>query len=152
MKRFICYALLLCMFFSLIPVTANAAEVSDKNEEVIYFEDGSFLMVSVRTRNTRSSGSVSADKVYTFDTGSGVKWEAVLSGSFTYTGSSATCTSSSVSVDIYDSAWYTVSKSAGKSGASATGSVTMGRKAGGITVDKVPLSLKLTCDANGNLS
>lgn len=152
MKRFICCALLVCMLFSMLPLTAYAAEVPIENEEVIYFEDGSFLTVTVRTRNTRSSGSVSGDKVYSFDTGSGVKWEAVLSGSFTYTGSSAKCTSSSVSVSVYDSAWYTVSKSASKSGSSATGSVTMGRKAGGVTVDKVPISLKLTCDSNGNLS
>lgn len=152
MKRFICFALLTCMIFFMLPFTAYAAETPVENDEVIYFEDGSYLTVSVTTRNTRSAGSTSGDKVYTYNTGNGAKWKAVLSGSFTYTGSSATCTSSSVSIDIYDSAWYTVSKSASKSGASATASVTMGRKAGGVTVDKVPISMKLTCDANGNLS
>ena len=57
-----------------------------------------------------------------------------------------------VNVTIYDSSWYTVSKSASKSGNTATGSVIMGDTANGVTVKRVPVSLTLTCDANGNLS
>ena len=34
----------------------------------------------------------------------------------------------------------------------AVGELTMGRKFLGITVEKVPVSMRITCDANGNLS
>ena len=91
-----------------------------------------------------------------FESGNGkngtAQWKATLSGSFTYTGSSATCTSSSVDVTVYDSSWYTISKSSNKSGSKATASVTMGEKLAGVTVTKVPISLAMTCDKNGNLS
>ena len=67
-------------------------------------------------------------------------------------GSKATCTSSSIDVTIYDSEWYVIVKSAGKSENIARGSVTIGKKLLGVTVSQHPVSLTLTCDANGNLS
>lgn len=152
MKRIVCSLLLACLLFTLIPINVYAAEELGEMNEVIRFDDGSYLTITVHTSSVRAAGSVSGKTTYAYNYGGKVVWEAVLNGSFSYTGSSATCTSSSVSTSSYDSAWYTVSKSAGRSGASATSSVTMGRKAGGITVDKVPISMKLTCDANGNLS
>ena len=79
------------------------------------------------------------------------KWNAVLTGSFSYNGSSATCSSSSVDVTIFDSDWYVISKYASKSGNTATASVTVGRRYDGSTI-KVPVSLSLKCDKNGNLS
>lgn len=79
------------------------------------------------------------------------KWNAVLTGSFSYNGSSATCSSSSVDVTIFDSDWYVISKYASNSGNTATASVTVGRRYDGSTI-KVPVSLSLKCDANGNLS
>ena len=79
-------------------------------------------------------------------------WKAVLSGTFTYNGTTATCTASSVSVTVYADNWYEVSKTAGKSGASATGSVTMGRKILGITIAKETYDMTLTCSPTGTLS
>lgn len=152
MKRIICSILVACLLLTVAPFHAYAAELSDREEEIIYFEDGSYITISVRVNPSRAAGSVSGDKVYTYYYDGGTAWKAVLTGSFTYTGSSATCTSSSCDVTVYNSAWYTVSKSASRSGNSATASVTMGRKLLGITVEKIPTSLKLTCDANGNLS
>lgn len=149
MKRFVCCALLVCMLLAMLPFTAYASETT---EDVIYFEDGSYLTISITTTPMRASGTKNGSKTYTYNYDGGSAWKATLSGSFSYTGSSATCTSSSVSMSVYDSAWYTVSKNADKSGASATGSIIMGRKALGVTVEKIPYSLKLTCDANGNLS
>ena len=53
---------------------------------------------------------------------------------------------------ITNTNWYIVSKSATKSGNAAVGELTMGRKFLGIIVEKVPVSMRITCDANGNLS
>lgn len=150
MKKCTSYLLLFVLMISLIPLNAFAAE---KNEEVIYFEDGSYMTISIQEFGTRASGSKSGTKVanYYGDDGS-LAWKATLNGSFTYTGSSATCTSSSISVSISNSAWYTISKSASKNGASATGSVTMGKKLLGATISQVTKNLSLTCDEDGNLS
>lgn len=150
MKKIISFALILTMLVCVIPICGNAAE---NQKETIYFDDGSYMTVEINTIRTRASGSVSGSKPYTYYGSDGVaKWVATLSGSFTYNGSSATCTSSSVDVTIYNSAWYTVSKSASKSGNTASASVTMGEKRGGVTVTTFPISLSMSCDKDGNLS
>lgn len=148
MKRLVCSVLMIALVVCMLPVYANAAEC-----ETIYLDDGSYIIVETITGGARASWSVSGGKQYThYDSGGSSNWKVVLNGTFTYTGSSSTCTASSVDVTIYDSSWYVVSKSASKSGNTATGSVVMGEKAGGVTVTRVPVSLTLKCDANGNLS
>ena len=79
-------------------------------------------------------------------------WKAVLTGTFTYNGTSAACTASSCNVTIYDSNCHEISKSATKSSNTASASVTMGRKFLGITVAKNDYSISLSCDKNGVLS
>lgn len=129
------------------------AHAAEKESEIIYFDDGSYMMVEIIENGTRASGSVTGNKVSThYDSDGNAKWKAVLTGSFTYTGSSATCTSASVDVTIYDSAWYTINKSASKRGNTASASVEMGRRVAGVTVAQVPANMTFTCDANGNLS
>lgn len=150
MKRLLSMALAAMLVFCLLPVFVSAAE---ETVEIVYLEDGSYLTIQTITYETRASGSKSGSKTYTHHGSNGDdNWKATLSGSFTYNGTSATCTSSSVDVTIYDSAWYTISKSASKSGGTATASVTMGEKRGGVTVTTLPISISLTCDKDGNLS
>ena len=153
MKRTIGCVLLAALLVAVFPLNCHAANVDDEMTTVYYFENGSYMTETLQVYQLRASGSVTGNKVRTYYGSDGsTDWKAVLSGTFTYTGSSATCTASSCDVTIYDSAWYVISKSASKSGSSATASVTMGEKLLGITVNEVPISLKLTCDANGNLS
>lgn len=150
MKRILCGVLVMVLVLSILPIYGNAAE---NKAETIYFEDGSYMIVETITSGSRASGSLTGSKPATYYSSSGVaQWKAVLTGSFTYTGSSAVCTASSVAVTVYNSTWYEISKSASKSGDTATASVTMGQKVGGITTLKVPADISLTCDANGNLS
>ena len=150
MKRVLPIFLVLTIAIFVFPMYANAAE---KENNVVYFDDGSYMTAEVITNRMRASGSVTGNKIKTYyDSEGNTKWKAVLTGSFTYTGSSATCTSASIDVTIYDSNWYVVSKSASKSGNTASASVTMGKKVAGVTVSKVSVNLTLSCDANGNLS
>jgi len=150
MKRILSYILVLAMMICMIPICGNAVE---NKVETIYFEDGSYMTIEVITKSARASGTVSGTKPYTYYGSDGnAYWKAVISGSFRYTGSSATCISASIDVTIYDSSWYTVSKSASKSGNTAYGSATIGEKVLGVTVSKVPVSLTLSCDSDGNLS
>ena len=149
MKRLLCFVISAVLFVAMAPVYANA----ESNMDVIYYEDGSYATVEIIETTARVSGSKTANKPYTYYNSNGqIQWKAVLTGTFSYTGSSATCTAASMSVTIYDSSWYTISKSATKSGNSATGSATIGEKVLGVTVAKFPVSLTLSCDANGNLS
>lgn len=151
MKRILSIILMIMM---LIPILTFAVSAEGYDGNVIYLEDGGYIVVTVEMEPIwRSSGTKSGRTTYNYYDSNGVRgWTAVLNGTFTYTGSSATCTASSCNVTIYDSAWYIVSKSAGKSGNTATANMTMGKKLLGVTVTKVPANLTLTCDANGNLS
>lgn len=150
MRRIVAFVLSILVLLSMQPLKVCAEECIDN---VVYFGDGSYLTIIMNQVDFRSSGTKTASKTYQYtDSDGDIAWKAVLNGTFTYTGSSAQCTSSSVDVTIYNSGWYVVSESAGKSGSSATGEITMGLKKLGITVKKVPLSMTLTCDPNGNLS
>lgn len=150
MKR-IAYFLLVTIF--MMCWMAFPGSAAERKQEIIQFEDGSYAIVEVTTTGARAAKSVNGSKQYTYCDSDGVaQWKAVLNGSFTYTGSTATCTSSSCSITIYISDWYTISKNASKSGNVASCSVTMGKKVLGVVVDKMSANLSLKCDANGNLS
>lgn len=150
MKRIICLFVTMILLVTLLPINTSANEMESR---IIYFADGSFLEVIMETVELRTSGTISGGKTYQYKNSNGeLQWKAVLNGMFTYTGSSATCTSSSCNVTIYNTSWYQVTKTTGKRGATATAELTMGYKVLGITAKKVPISMTLTCDKDGNLS
>ena len=146
MKRVVSVLMLVFFLFSALPMAGAAEAVS---EERIELGDGYYLIAETFQSGTRASKSVSGSKPYTcYDSAGTALWKVTLDGTFTYTGSSATCTASSISTTIYDSSWSTGSKSASKSGNKATGSATMKKS----TVKSVPVSLSLSCSASGSLS
>lgn len=146
MKRVVSVLMLVFFLFSALPVAGAAEAVS---EERIELGDGYYLIAETFQSGARASKSVSGSKPYTcYDSAGTALWKVTLYGTFTYTGSSATCTASSISTTIYDSSWSTGSKSASKSGNKATGSATMKKS----TVKSVPVSLSLSCSASGSLS
>lgn len=150
MRKTLCLVLAILMICGVFPAYCFAAET---NVETIYFDDGSYMTVEIRQDKGRASGSITGSKTNTYYGSSGdTQWKATLTGSFTYTGSGATCTSSSADVTIYDSGWYIYSKYATKSANAAKASITMVKKVSGVTVSNVPFDMTLTCDANGNLS
>lgn len=150
MKRIVCFVLLVLIVWGTIPLCGFADET---DMETIYFDDDSYIMIEISQPMGRASGSITGSKNYTYyDSNGSSQWKAVLTGSFTYTGTSATCTSSNVSVTIYDSTWSVNSKSASKNGNTATAYVQMVQKALGLTVKTVPVNMTLSCDSNGNLS
>lgn len=151
MKRMITFALVLACLLSL---AAPASAASTDSREITYYDDGSYLIVTVSTApQSRASGTTpgSASAEY-YNADDVLRWVVTLTGSFTYNGSSATCTSANIDATIYESGWSCSSKSAYASGSSAIGSATMVRKVLGVQVDSVPVSLKITCDKNGALS
>ncbi len=150
MKRYISMLMLFALFVSLLSVSVSAEQY---DVEMIHLEDGSYIIVAVTELQCRATQTRSGSKSYTYYTSDGsAKWKATLSGTFTYNGSSATCTSSSCSVTIYNSSWYTISKSASKSSNTASASVTMGYKVLGVTTNQVTRNISLSCDKDGKLS
>lgn len=150
MKRAVSILFVLVFLFCAMPLVGAAETVS---EDRIELGDGYYLIAETFQSGARASQSISGSKPYTCYDGNGTAlWKVTLYGTFSYTGSSATCTASSVSTTVYDSTWSTGSKSASKSGSKATGSATMKKTSGGVTVKSIPVSLSLSCSANGSLS
>lgn len=150
MRKIVCFVLVVLMICGVMPVNCFAVE---KDSETIYFDDGSYMTIELYQSKERASGNVTGSKTNTYYGSSGdTQWKATLTGSFTYTGTGATCTSSSADVAIYSSGWSIYSKYASKSGNSAKASITMIKKLAGVTVSNIPFDMTLTCDANGNLS
>lgn len=152
MKRLACCVMAMVLLAAMLPVFGNAASYG---EEVVteVFADGSYETESIYKMQTRAGGTVSGSKVKNYyDSKGTLCWQFVLNGSFSYTGSSATCTSSTCSVSIYSQGWYVISKNASKSGNTASANATMGNQIDGGKVNQASASLTLRCDKNGNLS
>ena len=142
--------MLVFFLFGALPMAGAAEAVS---EERIELGDGYYLIAETFQSGVRASKSVSGSKPYTCYDGAGTAlWKVTLYGTFTYTGSSATCTASSISTTIYENSWSTGSKSASKSGSKATGSANIKQTKNGLTAKSVPVSLSLSCSASGTLS
>lgn len=163
MKKVFCLVLLLCLSLSIFPGASASAEIGKSPVEVIRYADGSYMIVTVAegpmtcAPNVAGTNAVastkSGSKTYTHFNSSGTQlWSATLTASFSYNGSTASCTSANCSVSISNNAWVVISKSCTRSGNTATANVTMGRQAAGITIQLIPITITLSCDANGNLS
>ena len=152
MKRVMVMLLAILMVMTSLPVWAMAADIQPANEERIVYEDGSYLVITLEPKQTRSYTKTEY-KYYTYyDANSVIQWRITLMGIFTYNYSTASCDHAEISVTIYDSAWYTVSKSAYTSENKAAGTVTIGRKALGVTVDQDTYRLSMTCAPDGTMS
>jgi len=77
---------------------------------------------------------------------------ATLSANFYYNGTTSTCLSSDISVNVQGSGWSCSSQSATKSGNTAYGSFTIVKKFLFIVIDEETYNISITCDANGNIS
>lgn len=144
--------LVMAMLTSALPVGALAAE-NDVRTDVIYYDDGSYLEVTTGETLARTTYGKTGYKKLTYRDGSdNVEWVATLTATFTYNGTTATCTNASCTVDISENAWYVVSEATSRSGSTATTNLTMGEKLLLITIAKYDYTITLTCDKDGNLS
>ena len=152
MKRIL--SLVFVLVFILSSFCINATAKTD-DENIIYFEDGSYIVISEITETTisRASNTKGGQKSAThYDSDGEAQWKATLDAQFTYTGSSATCTSSKITYTIYDSSWKITEATATKSGNKAMGNVTAKKYFLGIPTKTVEKAITITCSANGTLS
>lgn len=153
MNKGLKFITVILLLIALLPINVFASENTKYTADIIYLEDGSYISIETEIVPVRATQTRVATKTYTYRNSSDEEvWKAVLSATFTYNGTTSTCTASSCNVTITNTSWYEVSKTVGKSGNTATAELVMGRKFLGITVQKETLNMSLTCDANGNLS
>ena len=132
------------VFVSLVDVNAINAK------EQYYFET---VIETETITKTYATGSKTASKtLYVKNASDQVLWYVKVTGTFTYTGSSSTCTSSSVTAEAYDTNWKIISKSSSKSGKTANAIAKGGMYRNGLIIETLTKNVSLTCDANGNLS
>lgn len=131
------------------------------DHEVVYFEDGSYAIVTISEdpvlsdsqSSTKAAQTKSGSKSISFYSSNNViQWTVTVSGTFSYDGSSATCTASSVSSVIYVNDWKVTSAVASKSGNKAIGDFTVKRYVLLIPVQTETVKLTLACSASGALS
>ena len=116
-------------------------------------DDGSQLLEGRLVVTAQTRGSVTAHKPYYHRNSSGtILWTATVTGTFTYNGTTASCTNASYSTEVNASTWSEQSGTAYPSGNTAIADVVMMRKLLFIVVETVPVTIPLTCDKNGNLS
>lgn len=140
------------LIITLLPVRTLAASNSNIVPKIIYLDDGSYIAISLFISETRSNDKT-ASKVITFHNSLGSElWSATLHATFTFDGTEYWATASSISVNIQNSNWYEISKSASHSGCGATGNVTMGQKVLGVTVNKESATITLSCSPYGVIS
>ena len=156
MKKFMLLLLTISLVFYQ-PTTASAA-VSTNTTIVKVFEDGSYMetviektTTSLSARSTTSTVSGKKTNTYRNSEGSAL-WTLTVTGTFTYNGSSATCTKSTVSATSYNSNWRISSSSASKSGATAKATATAKKYSNRICIKSMTQSISLTCSKNGTLS
>ncbi len=152
---FVSLILTIAVMMSCFSMPVYAAEEKITISTVVeYFEDGSYAVITIteEVNNSRAT-TKSGTKTYTHKNSDGeTQWTYKVTGTFSYTGSSSTCTAVSDSYTISNDNWHMSSHSCSKSGNTANGTVTMKYKVLGITTKTVSDNVTLTCSATGVLS
>lgn len=130
-----------------------AAENTSTAEKMICFEDGSYIEIELYSIDGRATSYKTGGKTYTYyNDKDEVEWKATILGSYTFNGTTSTCTDCSIRIDIINTNWYEISQETSYSGNTAYATLTMGRKLLGVKVGERTIDLTLSCDKNGNLS
>ena len=156
MKRLI--SALIVIIFTL---SCSACFVNALAQDQIYteiYEDGSYDIITTTSHFTISNllntkGTSSKTKTNEHHNADGsIAWKASITATFSYNGTTASCTDVTKSTVIYNSAWKCTAASCSKSGATATGNFTFKRYVLLVPVQTINKTLTLTCDANGNIT
>lgn len=154
MKKIILLIMSFLMFISCINVNSLASYNNQTIEPTVFNEDGSYIIITLEDiKLSRSSNTKTGRKTLNYyNTDNELMWTAVLTATFTYTGSSATCTSANITYNVQNSSWQIVSATTSKSGNTATGYITAKHYFAGICIQTLERAASITCSANGTLS
>ena len=153
MKRLLSFGLAVLIMFGVFSCVSLAADETIISVE--QYSDGSYGITIIKAEFTPFAvkGTTTKTKSYQhYNSDNTLAWKASITATFSYNGTTASCTSVSKSTSVYDSAWKCTSSSCSKSGATATGNFTFKRYVLLVPVQTVNKTLTLTCDKNGNVS
>lgn len=157
MKRIISFILVVVLLSFCFSVSTFAKDVQ---ESITYYTDGSYTVITTQDADSAFAKVLQAlrsvkTKTITakhYDSSDNLEWTASLTGTFSYNGTTASCTNVSESKTIYDSSWRCTSSSCSKSGATATGNFTFKKYTLGIPTQTINETISMTCDKNGNIT
>lgn len=150
MKKILFSLLTFCSLFLILATNILAAEPSEVliRQYTEKYSDTSYAVVSVYQESTKTrSGTIVGHKDYTYYD-AGLAWTFTVHGTFSYTGSSASCQAASYTYSISNNAWYCPSANAWADGNSAKANGTMRRGSDGFLVYP---NVTLSCSASGTL-
>lgn len=148
MKKFLKVFILI---FAVSIVSVSNVYAIEDNSVYTYveetFDDGSYIEITIDNGNSNTRATKTKSKTATYKGEDGTAmWSVTVKGTFTYNGSTLTCTSSSVSTSNYSTTWKL-------SNATASASVKATQyHSNGTTLRAINKTVKLTGDKNGNLS
>ena len=159
MKKIITVTLIIslisCILFC-IPVSATTTDKTEKTIE--YLENGDYIetIITDDTENSDISlyatNTITKTKTKYYKNSSGiVLWSVSVKATFSYNGSTSTCTRCSHSTTAHASAWSIKSASHSKSGNTATAKATATWKTSAGSKD-YSMSVTIKCSATGVVS
>ena len=150
LKR-ICAVLLTALLCVCVSIPAFAADENSRvvSRTVEQYENGAYAVVTVYDDTIARAGTKTGHKDYKYYVSGSLAWTFTVHGSFSYNGSSATCTAASYTCNINKSEWYRVKGEAYPSGSAAVANGTMRRSSDG---REVYPKVTLTCTPNGVLA
>ena len=163
MKRLLVLLFSFCIIFSSTIITEAKSPNTFSTTYTEYINDDLYAEITLSQNNDinipinnssnlasvakASSNKKTASKTYSFKNNSGkVLATYTLTGTFTYNGSSSTCTNATCSTSISDSAYSFTQKTARPSGNTAIGSFTLSS-----SKQTISKTLTLKCNANGTI-
>ncbi|MBE6734986.1 MAG: hypothetical protein E7563_06580 [Ruminococcaceae bacterium] len=154
MKRLFTISLIITLILcSVFCIPANAAEVAKTETTIEYLENGDYIETTITyfETNTRAA-TKSGSKTSNYKNSDGeTMWSVTVNGTFTYNGTTSSCTSVSRSASASGSGWSIKSSSCTKSGNCASATATASYKKGLISYDK-SATVNLYCSPYGILS
>ena len=153
-KAFLSLAIILSFILGCHFVPINATAKSDFPISYYeYYDNGYYAEIAVNINYVDAVNSIISGykTYYYYDSSNQILWSYTLYGTFSYNGSTATCTNTDDSYNINNSNWHNDSHGHYGSGNTAYGSVTMKKKVLGITVDTVTKNVSLSCSPDGTL-
>lgn len=166
MKKALLLTLILSLITVGIPFNVKAAEAVPADiaaGEYIEYFDGGYIVhseaygydsadaYSISTSGPTRPITKSADS-NVYDNNNKLVAVFTLTATFTYNGSTATCTDASYTTKIYDSNWKFTAASAEKASNYAVGTFTVKKTFLFITQATVSDKITITCDRNGNVT
>ena len=157
-KAISCIFVIMLFCYTILPTFSqfSFATTLPTNETIVieHYANGDYAVITMQDASEKANtGTVTKSKYYDYyDSSNVLQWTIQLTATFTYNGTTATCTSATPGHTIYNTSWQVTKETASRSGATATGEFTIKKYVLGIPVKTVNKTLTLTCTPNGTVT